>query len=58
MASVLHRDITATLARLRSARSANPEHVVEPDERHVGCDVCCAENRLDWLLSRVSKHAA
>ena len=49
----LRADITATLARLRTARTVNPRHEVLPGQRHAGCDVCTAQRRLDWLLDQV-----
>ena len=46
-------DITATLARLRTARTVNPRHEVLPGQRHTGCDICTAQRRLDWLLDQI-----
>lgn len=48
----LRDDITATLARLRTARTVNPRH--EPGKLHAGCDVCTSEKRLNWLLGQIS----
>lgn len=49
----LQRDITKTLASLRMARIVDPQH--RSGQRHSACDVCTAERRLDWLLTRVRK---
>ncbi len=49
----LRTDINATLARLRIARTVDPDHEILPGSHHSGCDICTAERRLDWLLSQI-----
>ena len=49
----LRTDINATLARVRIARTEDPDHEVRPGHYHSGCDICTAERRLDWLLSQI-----
>lgn len=48
-------DLQATLARLRAARRAYPDHAEPERGWHTdGCPTCTAQRRLDWLLDRMS----
>lgn len=51
----LARDLTATLARLRIARTVNPSHKLPPGQTHSGCEICTCEHRLNWLLDQLPR---
>jgi hypothetical protein len=51
----LARDLNATLAALRMARTVHPRHELLPGQVHKGCDICTGEDRLDWLLNHIPR---
>lgn len=51
----LARDLTVTLERLRMARLLDPKHAEPVGTPHVGCELCCASRRLDWLCDQLPR---